>query len=139
MELKLEVLTDSTANIGVHNRIGSGRVRHLDVKWLWPQEAVPAGLFSLKEVGTNSNVSDLTTKHHRLRYTRGHRDAVSAANEDRTAAVNAVLRSWSTELDENVLRLWMIFGALDGQQLLVVEGSGVAGSLEQVLDGSSGV
>ena len=32
LELKLEVLTDRTANLGVHNRIGSGRVRHLDVK-----------------------------------------------------------------------------------------------------------
>ena len=83
MDLKLEVLTDSTANLGMHNRIGSGRVRHLDVKWLWTQEAVQAGRFSLKEVGTHSNVSDLTTKHPdeerlkvlmtlgRLRYTRG--------------------------------------------------------------------
>ena len=34
MDLKLEMLTDSTANLGKHNRIGSGRVRHLDVKWL---------------------------------------------------------------------------------------------------------
>ena len=64
MELKLEVLTDSTANIGVHNRIGSGRVRHLEVNWLWTREAVQAGRFSLKKVGTYSNVSDLITKHH---------------------------------------------------------------------------
>ena len=40
MEPKLEVLTDSSANLGMHNRIGSGRVRHLDMKWLWPQQAV---------------------------------------------------------------------------------------------------
>ena len=118
MELKLEVLTDSTANIGVHNRIGSGRVRHLEVNWLWTREAVQAGRFSLKKVGTYSNVSDLTTKHHEeeilkvlmtlgtLRHTRGHGDAVSAANEGRTAAVNAVLRSHSTEVDENVSTLW---------------------------------
>ena len=33
LKLKLEVLTDSTANLGMHNRSGSGRVRHLDVKW----------------------------------------------------------------------------------------------------------
>ena len=63
MNLKLEVLTDSTANLGMHNRIGSRRVRHLDVKWLWTHEAVQAGRFSLKKVGTQSNVSDLTTKH----------------------------------------------------------------------------
>ena len=121
MELKLEVLTDSSANLGMHNRIGSGRVRHLDVKWLWTQEAVQSGRFSLKKVSTDRNVSDLTTKHHhedrlavlmslgRLRFARRHEDAVLAANEGRTAAVNAVRRTRrarSTELDENVLRLW---------------------------------
>ena len=62
---------------------------HLDVKWLWTQEAVQSGRFSLNKVGTYSNVSDLTTKHHdeerlkvsiilgRLRCTRGHGNAVS--------------------------------------------------------------
>ena len=32
MELKLEVPTDSTANLGMHSRVGSGRVRHLDTR-----------------------------------------------------------------------------------------------------------
>ena len=99
MELKLEVLTDSTANQGVHNRIGSGRVRHLDLKWPWTQEVVQAGRFSLKKVST----SDLTTNHHseerceflmtlgRLRYTRGREQADSMAGECQIAAmVNAV-------------------------------------------------
>ena len=49
MEPKLEVLTDSSANLGMHNRIGSGRVRHLDVKWLWTQEAVQSGRFLSEE------------------------------------------------------------------------------------------
>ena len=121
MEPKLEVFTDSSANLGMHNRIGSGRVRHLDVKWLWTQEAVQSGRFSLKKVSTDRNVSDSTTKHYqegrlavlmslgRLRFVKGRGDAVFAANEGRTAAVNAVRRTRrarSTELDENVLRLW---------------------------------
>ena len=42
MDLKLEVPTDSTANLGMHNCIGSGRVRHLDVKLLRTLEAVGA-------------------------------------------------------------------------------------------------
>ena len=37
---------------------------HLDVKWLWTQEAVQGGRFSLNKFGTYSNVSDLTAKHH---------------------------------------------------------------------------
>ena len=43
MDQNLEVLTDSTANLGMHNRTGSERVRHLDVKWFWTQEAAQAG------------------------------------------------------------------------------------------------
>ena len=64
MEPKLDVLTDSSANFGMHNRIGSGRVRYLDVKWLWTQEAVQSGRFSLKKVSTDRNMSDFTAKHH---------------------------------------------------------------------------
>ena len=80
-------------------------------QWLWTQEAMQAGRFSLKKVDTYSNVSDLTTKHHdeerlmvlmtweRLRYTRGQGDAVSTTNEGQTAAVIAVRRSPPIELD----------------------------------------
>ena len=96
MELKLEVLTDSEANLGMHNRTGSRRVRHLNVKRLWTQEAVHAGRFSLKKVCTCSNDEErlrVLMTLGRLRYTRGHGDAVSAANENWTAVVNAELRS----------------------------------------------
>ena len=77
-------------------------MRHLDVKWLWTQEAVQSEKFSLKKVSTDRNVSDLTTKHHhddrlavlmslgRLRFAGGRGDAVLAASEGRTAAVTAV-------------------------------------------------
>ena len=110
LKLKLEVLTASTGNKGTHSRIGSGRVRHPDV------EAVQTGPFTLKKVGTTENVSDLTTKYHDeerleastrmeegLRY-RGLQHAASAAGESQTAAVNAVLRTQASELDENTLR-----------------------------------
>ena len=51
LKLKLEVLTDSMANIGMHSRIGSERVRHLDVRWLWTKEAVQTVRFTLLLVG----------------------------------------------------------------------------------------
>ena len=34
------------------------------MKWLWIQEAVQSGRFSLKKDSIDRNVSDLTTKHH---------------------------------------------------------------------------
>ena len=67
-------------------------------------DAVQVGRFSLKEVESDSNGSDLTTKRHdrerrnvlmtlmRLRYTRGRGNAVSTASEGQSAAVlNAVV------------------------------------------------
>ena len=54
MEPKLQVLPDSSAILGMHSRNGSGRVRHLDVKWLWTQEAVQSGRFSMKKVSTDA-------------------------------------------------------------------------------------
>ena len=121
LKFKLEVLTDSTANSGMHNLMRSGRVRHLDVRWLWAQEAVQAGRLALKVGGTTENVSDVTTKCHDeerleasmrmggLRFTRGLQHAASAAalsvRESHTIAAYAILRTQQTELDEKVLRL----------------------------------
>ena len=42
----------------------------------------------------------------RLRYTRGHGDAVLTASEGQTAAVNVVRSSQPIQLDKNVLKLW---------------------------------
>ena len=107
LQLKLEILTDSTANIGMHSRIGSGRVRHLDVKWLWTQEAMQAGRFTLKKVDTTENISDLTTKYHDesrlealmklggLRYTRGR--AVLKVSTSRTTGVNGIVSAVGTQ------------------------------------------
>ena len=45
-ELSLVVVVDSLAAVGMVNRSGVGRVRHLDVKDLWVQERVKRGFFS---------------------------------------------------------------------------------------------
>ena len=105
----------------MHSRIGSGRVRHLDVRWLWAQEAVQAGQFTLKKVGTTGKVSDLTTKYHDeermvalmriggLRLTRGLQlaalVATLVAGESRAVAATEIKGTQATELDDNILRL----------------------------------
>ena len=63
LEPQLEVLTDSTANIGMHSRFLARALR-----WL------QAVRFTLKKVGTTEDVSDLTTKYQdeeRLEALRG--------------------------------------------------------------------
>ena len=58
-----QVRSDATAGIGIASRHGSGRVKHLEVKWLWVQEKVIDRLILLKKHGTETNVADLGTKY----------------------------------------------------------------------------
>eukprot|EP00959_Pyramimonas_sp_CCMP1952_P288595 6035130-Pyramimonas_sp.AAC.1 len=62
----------STAAIGICSRLGVGRIRHLDAKYLWLQEKVAEGWVRTAKVPTTENVADLMTKvleparHHEL-------------------------------------------------------------------------
>ena len=39
----IEVITDSSAALGTASRIGIGKIKHLDVGWLWIQDLVKQG------------------------------------------------------------------------------------------------
>jgi hypothetical protein len=60
---KGRVHTDSSAAKGMANRRGLGKTRHIDTQYLWVQERLQAGDFTLLKEGTNDNVGDLFTKH----------------------------------------------------------------------------
>ena len=60
--LKMEVYLDSSAARGVFQRQGVGRIRHLEVKSLWVQEALQRKLFSLHAVPSQENTADFGTK-----------------------------------------------------------------------------
>ena len=55
--------SDSTAAKGACTRHGLGKLKHLDLKPLWIQEAVRAGRVVLVKEDTESNFGDLMTKH----------------------------------------------------------------------------
>ena len=59
VELRPEVHADSSAAIGICNRSGIGKVRHLAVAQLWAQDLVTCRLFMV--LGTE-NPADLMTK-----------------------------------------------------------------------------
>ena len=58
-----EVYADSTAAIGIAQRSGSGRVRHIRVQALWVQEVRSTGRLSYKKVLGSRNPADILTKH----------------------------------------------------------------------------
>ena len=59
----LEVLTDATAAIGIYDRRGLGRVRHLHVADLWIQDRIRNGDFALNKVLGTENPACMLTKH----------------------------------------------------------------------------
>ena len=58
-----EVFADSSAAIGIAQRTGMGKVRHLKVQALWVQEVRSTGRLSYKKVLGSRNPADILTKH----------------------------------------------------------------------------
>ena len=58
----LVVHCDSVASRGMARRLGDGKCRHIEVKWLWLQQAMDEKKLATKHVSTGSNVADIGTK-----------------------------------------------------------------------------
>ena len=63
VNVKLQVLTDSSAAKGIASRRGLGKVRHVEVNQLWVQEKVADGSIELSKVSGEANLADALTKH----------------------------------------------------------------------------
>ena len=62
-DLEAWVHVDSSAAIGMIDRRGSGRLRHIKIGHLWIQERAEEGEIQVRKVKGDSNVADLMTKH----------------------------------------------------------------------------
>ena len=60
--INVDVETDSTAAMGMCSRTGVGKTRHIQVRWLWIQDAIRDKVVRLKKVKSTENVADLGTK-----------------------------------------------------------------------------
>ena len=63
IDIEIVVHTDSSAAMGIAQRSGIGRVRHLDVSLLWVQDHLHKKTFKLKKVLGADNPADMLTKH----------------------------------------------------------------------------
>ena len=59
------LLTDSSAAKAVGNRRGLGKLRQVELKWLWVQDVVKEGRVKLKTVRGTENVADHLSKPKR--------------------------------------------------------------------------
>ena len=58
----VEIHSDGSAAMSIANRIGSGKVRHVEVTQLWLQENARNKTIVVNKVGTDENLSDACTK-----------------------------------------------------------------------------
>ena len=59
---KIELLIDAKATMGIINRQGLGKVRHIEVQDLWLQGAIKDKRMKLSKVPGEENMADLMTK-----------------------------------------------------------------------------
>jgi hypothetical protein len=58
----IQLRTDATAGRGVCNRLGPGKIRHLDIRNLWLQQLVEKKVVAVSQVKGEANPADLLTK-----------------------------------------------------------------------------
>ena len=63
VQVKATVHTDASAAIGIARRAGLGKLRHLNVRYLWLQHELHSPELTLHKVHGLSNPADLVTKH----------------------------------------------------------------------------
>ena len=60
--INIDVETYSTAAIGMCSRTGVGKTRHIQVRWLWIQDAIRDKVVRLRKVKGTDNEADMGTK-----------------------------------------------------------------------------
>ena len=63
LDMECELYCDSSAALGISQRAGIGKVRHLRTQGLWVQEVRISGRIQYKKVLGEKNPADLLTKH----------------------------------------------------------------------------
>ena len=58
----INVKSDASAAIGIAQRRGMGKVRHIETNQLWLQEKVVNGTIRITKIGTYENLADQLTK-----------------------------------------------------------------------------
>ena len=61
-DVEVTMWTDSTAGKSVASRRGLGKMRHVELKYLWVQDIVKEGRLRVKKVAGVSNIADHLTK-----------------------------------------------------------------------------
>ena len=117
----VNIWLDSSAARGVFQRQGVGRIRHLEAKSLWVQEALRRKNFALHAVGTHENTADIGTKALGEAKLAQHREALQVWSYERFR--QTPIKEVGSVSSERVLSDEMLEAISKGLRMLVVLGS----------------
>ena len=95
-----EVCADSSAALGIAQRAGVGKVRHLRAQGLWVQEARSTGRIAYSKVLGTKNPSDILTKYLQAELMNQHIKTIGGRFESGRADAAPMLGALSTSDEE---------------------------------------
>ena len=90
-DMKILILTDASAALGIVRRRGLGTIRHLDATDLWIQEQVKSKEIDVQKIAGTENVADALTKILSRPTLIKHMSAVNLSHEDGRAETAPML------------------------------------------------
>ena len=116
LELQCELYCDSSAALGIAQRAGIGKVRHLRTQGLWVQEVRVAGRIIYKKVLGSKNPADLLTKHMTAELSQQHLTTLNQVTVGGRAESAPTLNSV-----ESLVQSWVEGGAEWAEKITTVE------------------
>ncbi len=98
------IANDASAAIGIVNRTGVGKLRHVRVQYLWLQDKVRNGELEVTKVAGVANPADLLTKHLDIATLSGHLERLGFELRSDRAATAPTLNSLAEGAGECVAR-----------------------------------
>ena len=110
-EVSAIVTTDSTAANGIGCRQGAGRIKHIETRFLWLQEAVARGRLHLQKIPRAVNCADILTKYVSLNDVMRFGDMYGwqfVCKEDCVMALRKIMWADLEDSDFGVLLDWSV-------------------------------
>ena len=114
LSLECELFCDSSAALGIAQRAGIGKVRHLRTQGLWVQEVRVGGRIQYRKVLGSKNPADLMTKHMTAELSKQHLTTLSMKIEGGRAESAPTLDSV-----ESFVQGWYEDMRVDGQEEII--------------------
>ncbi len=105
VHLDATVHCDASAALGIVQRQGLGKLRHIRVQYLWVQDRLRHGDFRVRKVPGKENPADLLTKHLPAPEVQAHMESLGFATSTSRAALAPKLSSLNVHGEEDVWRI----------------------------------